>query len=142
MREAGDIEGVAYRQRDGVALSRDQRRGNRPLVAGDDGAHTLVDFFAHEVDGRGKTQPQTGRDRRRFGRDRAEHVAGGADPGKIHIAGKVVAAGAQGRERRRQMRADIGADGGRGVFAHGDAHALGCLSEYTAIKMLEPTTMR
>jgi hypothetical protein len=98
--EAGNVHGIVHRRGKGVALACDQRRCNRSLVAGQDGAHACVDRFAHPIDGRGVAQRKRRRARRRLRADASKHEAGGADALEVHVARVVIAAGAQRLERR------------------------------------------
>jgi hypothetical protein len=103
--EAGDVESVFHRGRNLAALAGDDRRGDGALVAGNDGADALVDAVAHRLDDRGVAQPcAAARCRRRRGLDPAEHEAGGAERGKIHVAREIVTAGPQRRKRRQEIR--------------------------------------
>jgi hypothetical protein len=63
---------------DRVPLARDERRGDRSLVARQDRADALVDGFAHTVDERGVAQPQPGWVRRLDRADGAQHETRGA----------------------------------------------------------------
>jgi len=53
MGEARNIHGIVDRRGNRVALSSDQRRGDRSIVSGHDGANALVDGLTHIIDNRG-----------------------------------------------------------------------------------------
>jgi hypothetical protein len=91
-------------------------------------ADTLVERVPQRVDDAGVTQPEALCHRRRFDLDRTECVAGGADALKIHVARKLVPAGAKRLQRRRQMSLELdeAADGWRRSLPHGNTDALWC----------------
>ena len=126
MAEARNEHRVVDRGRDRIAPSGQQRRGDRAVVAVERGADARVDRVAQALHDGGIAQPQTAGIRRHRGRDRAHHEAGRADALEEHVAGEIIAAGPQRRERRHQPRLQLheAADLGRGPLAHRQAHAL------------------
>jgi hypothetical protein len=89
-------------------------------------ADALVEGVTQRVDDAGVTQPEALRDRRRFDLDRTKCVAGAANALEIHVARKLVSAGAKRLQRRRQMSLELdeAADGRRCPLPHGDTDAL------------------
>ena len=81
--------------RDGVALAGDQRRSNRPHIAGEHRANPKVDGVAQSLNVGVGAQAPSRLDRRRNDLDRAMDETGGAEPLEIKIAGEIVAAGAE-----------------------------------------------
>src|SRR5262249_20778183 len=89
-------------------------------------ANAFVDCFTQPLDDAGVAQPEALRHRRRFDLDRTQCIAGRAEALEIHVAGKLVSAGAERLQRWRQMSLELdeAANRGRGSLAHGHAHAL------------------
>src|SRR5262245_58868549 len=126
------------RARDCIALSGDQRGGDRSVIASRHRADALVERVTQPVDDAGVTQPEALRHQRRLDLDRTKCVAGGADALKIHVARKLVSAGAKRLQRRRQMSLELdeAADCRRGPLAHGDTDALWCRCNARGLKAL------
>jgi hypothetical protein len=123
--EARNVHRVVDRPGDRVAGSGQERRGDRCLVARQRRADMLVDAVAHPLDERGVAHPER-RARFRLARlDVAADEAGGADALEIQVAGEIVAAGFERRERRIEPRLELDelADSRRRALAHGEANA-------------------
>src|SRR5262245_4870737 len=86
VRKTRDVHRLVHRRRNSIALARDHRGGDRPVVARQDRTDPLVDRLAHGIDRHRITQPPRQRLWRRGSADMAEHEAGRADAVEIHVA--------------------------------------------------------
>src|SRR5207253_9836652 len=116
----------------------DQRRGDRARVSRNRGTDTPVDSVAHALDDGRVAEPEARTARRGGDLDLADRKAGRADPLKIEIAGKVVAARAERCARRAEARLhfDERADRRRLALAYRDPHAVGRFVEAAAFQPL------
>ena len=91
--DAGHKHRIVNMRRNRIALARDQRRGNRADIAGQDGADAQIDRVAQALNEGIDAQPPTLGCGRRHDLDGAVDEAGGAEALEVKVAGEIVAAG-------------------------------------------------
>ena len=125
----------------GVIASRvtgDQRGSDRAAIAGQHGMDAAIDRRARGIQNRGIADPETRLGLRIDNFDLAERIARCADLLRVHIARKIVAAGPERLQRRRQMRFqfDEAADRRRSVLADRKPHPIGFFGDVARVERL------
>ncbi len=104
MAKPGDEHRVVDGIGDGVTPTGEQRRGDGALVALQARMDPRIDGVTQVLQDRRVAQPPSAFLRRRHDLDRAHREAGGADALEEHVAGEIIGARPQRRERRHQPR--------------------------------------
>jgi hypothetical protein len=137
--DAGTEHCVVDRRRDRVALAGDESGGDRAGIAAEHRADAQIDGVAQPLNVGADSEPRARRRGRGHDLDRAAREAGGADALEIKVAGEIVAAGTQRRQRRFELRLDLDERAGRRrhAAAHGQPHALRRLGNAAAVDVLD-----